>query len=98
MVLGNKKGQVVFYTLMLSMVVFILAMALAPTVKQFVDDAREPTSATQVGMDCNNATISDFNKAGCVLVDLGLPYFFFGMLALAGIIVGAKLIIGGGAQ
>lgn len=92
----NKKGQLAVYTLMLAVVVFVLAVALSSPVKQFTDNARAPSNETQVGLDCNNSTISDFQKAQCVITDISLPYFVIGMLAIAGMIVGAKVFFGGG--
>jgi len=86
----------VFYLMMLAVIVIILAIALANPLKEFVNDARAPSSDTAVGLDCNNSTISDFQKAQCTLTDLSLPYFIIGLVGLAGIIIGAKLFIDGG--
>ncbi len=95
MVLGNNRGQAFFYTLMLGTVLVVLALALTPVVRQFVDTARSPTTNETVGLDCGNSTISDFNKAQCLITDVATPYFFYGILSIAGIVVGAKLILGG---
>ena len=92
----NNRGQMVFYLMMLAVIVIILAIALANPLKEFVNDARAPSSDTAVGLDCNNSTISDFQKAQCTLTDLSLPYFIIGLVGLAGIIIGAKLFIDGG--
>jgi len=96
----NNKGQMMFYTIMLSAVVILLTLAMTPVVKQFVDDARAPSTDNSVGMNCTavmaDGAASDFDKANCTITDIILPYFFFGMLAIAMIIVGAKVIIGGG--
>jgi uncharacterized protein (UPF0333 family) len=94
----NKKGQVVFYTLMLSVVVVVLALAMTPVVKQVVDNSTGEDTDTQQGMSCNNSTISDFRKAQCVLTDLTTPFFLYGMLAIALIIIGARVIFGGTVQ
>ena len=93
----NKRGQVMFYTIMLSVVVVIIALAMTPVVKTFVDDARNTTTDSRQGLDCANTSISDFQQAQCVMVDLATPYFFFAFLGIAGIIIGAKVILGGGA-
>lgn len=90
----NNRGQMVFYLMMLSVIVIILAIALANPLKEFVNDARAPTSDTAVGLDCNNSTISDFQKAQCALVDLSLPYFIMGLVGLAGVIIGSRLFFG----
>ena len=91
----NNNGQIMFYGLMLGVTIIILALAFAPVLKQFNDDARNVTSNTQVGLDCNNASISDFNKAQCQIQDLSLPYFIIGIIAIGGIVMGAKAIMGG---
>lgn len=94
----NDKGQLFFFTLMLATVVIVLALAMIPAVRQQVDISRAPSTTDTVGLDCNNSTIPDFQKAQCVLTDLATPYFFFGLIAIAGVIIGAKLIFGGAVQ
>lgn len=94
----NKRGQVMFYTIMLSVVLIILAMAMTPVVKQFVDDSRNSTTETRQGLDCSNESISDFQQAQCVLVDMATPYFFFAVIGIAGIVIGAKVLFGGSVQ
>ena len=90
----NKRGQVIFYTLMLSVVVILLALALANPVKEFVNTARAPTTENSTGLDCLNGSISDFDKGTCMLVDLNTPYFIGILLALAGTIIGGRIILG----
>ena len=85
----NKKGQVIFYGFMLGIVVIVLALALAPPVKEFIDDARNTTT----GMDCGNSSISDFDKAACIAVDLNGWYFIGGLIMIGGIIIGARILI-----
>lgn len=92
--IDNKRGQAIFYTFMLGVVVIVLALALASPVKQFVDNARNVSSDTQVGLDCGNSSISMFDKGTCTFVDLGLPYFIFGLIGIAGIIIGARVVFG----
>lgn len=91
----NSKGQLFFYTLMLSTVIIVMAMALVVVVKQSVDTARAPTNGDTIGLDCNNPTISDFQQAQCIITDIATPYFFFGFLAIAGMVIGAKLLLEG---
>lgn len=93
MVLKNKRGQVIFYTLMLAIVVVIIALALVPVVNTFVTDARNVTDDTRVGLDCSNETISDFQKSQCVLTDIATPYFFFGLIGIALLIIGARVVL-----
>lgn len=98
MVWMNNRGTVIFYTIMLSVVLIVILLAMTPVVKTFVDDARGNTTEDHQGLDCTNstATISNFQEAQCIVTDLATPYYFFGMLAIAGIVIGAKVLLGGG--
>ena len=69
----------------------VLALSFAPVLRQFTTDARAPTSDTAVGLDCANETINDYDKSTCVLVDLSIPYFIIGLIAIAFVIIGAKM-------
>ena len=90
----NNRGQTVFFVLMLGVLVVVLALGLVPVVNDFVVDARNTTSDTQVGLDCNNESISDYQKSQCMLVDVTLPYWFFGMLGIALLVIGARAVAG----
>ena len=89
----NSGVQVVFVGLMISAVFIILALAFAPTIKQFVDDARGPTTDTAVGLDCNNSSISDYDKANCTATDSFLPYFVGFLIFAGGAIAAAKIML-----
>jgi uncharacterized protein (UPF0333 family) len=91
-----KKGQVTFVLLSLAVVVIILALAFAPVLKQFTDDARNSSSDSRVGLDCSNSSISTFDKANCMAVDVINPYFIGFLLLIAGAFFVAK-VIGAGA-
>lgn len=88
----NSKGQAIFYTLMVAIVVVIFALATVPALRQNADIALAPSTSETVGLDCSNPSISDYDKANCTIVDLGMPYFFWGLLGIASLILGAKLI------
>jgi len=88
----NKKAQVWGYTLMLGLTIIILALALAPIGKSFVDSTMNATVGDTIGMDCSNSSISDFNKAACRVTDFSLFYFFGGLILIGGAVVGARLI------
>jgi len=93
----NRKGQVAIYGLMLGLTIFILALALAPAGNQFIGSAMNTTwtdsnNVTSVGLDCTNSSISNFDKATCVVTDFSLPYFFGGLLFIAGAIITARII------
>ena len=81
----NKRGQVIFVTLMIAIVVIVLALAFAFPVKEATTNAR-------ADMNCSDTTISNFDKAGCLASDLTLFYAIGGMLFLAGVIVSARII------
>ena len=89
----KKKGQVVFYTLMIAICVVIIALGIVPVVQSFVNDARAPTSDTAVGLDCANESISDYQKSQCVMVDMTTPYFFLGLIGIALLIIGARVML-----
>lgn len=91
----NSRGQVFFYTLMLAIVVVVLGLALVIPVNQTVESAMQNDTASAQGLDCSNSSISAFQKSSCVITDLATPYYLFGMIAIASMIIGAKLIIGG---
>ena len=88
----NKNGQVFFYTFMLGIVIIILALAFAYPVKQAVDTARNPSSGDFTGLDCANTSISNYDKAACLITDVTTPYFIIGLLAIGGAVIGAKLL------
>ena len=90
----NKNGQVWAYTLMLGIVLFVLALALAPAGKHFVDNAMNTSTADFIGLDCSNDSISNFQKGACVVVDFSLAYFFGGLILIAIAVIGAKLTFG----
>ena len=85
----NNHGQVFLLAIMIATVFVILALAFTPAIKNFSDDARNATTETQVGLDCSNSSISKFDQASCVAIDMFNPYFT-GFLIFAGI--GAVLV------
>ena len=92
----NKNGQVIFFTLMIGLTVLILALALAFPVKQASDNATNYSnnaSGTQQTLDCNNDSISDFDKASCIVTDLSIFYYIGGLIFLVGSILVAKVLL-----
>ncbi len=81
----NEKGQVIFYTLMIAICIIILAMALAPALKQSVEESRG-------NLDCSNDSISLFDKTTCIVTDVSIPAFIVGLIFIAGAIVTAKVV------
>lgn len=87
----NKQGSVAIYALMIGLVIIILALALAPAVKESTDTAMNASSGDTAGLDCNNESISSFYKAACIGTDLTLFYFIGSLIFIGGIIVTAKI-------
>lgn len=81
----NKKGQIgVFFTFMVAIVMFILGFSLAsPLVAS--------SNVVRGAMDCNNASIDNFQKATCLVVDVSVPFVVGIIFALGGLAIGAKL-------
>jgi len=80
----NKRGQTVFFLLMIGVVFFILGLALTPILTNAVS---ESTSTSE--LNCSNvSSLSDQDRANCTSWDI-MPFLFFGtILGLAGILVG----------
>lgn len=88
----SSKGQVVFYSLMLGLIIIVLALALAGPVRERIDDARNVSTDNSIGLDCSNSSISDFNKATCYVADLNIFYFIGGLIFIGISIITAKII------
>jgi len=88
----EKKGSVLIYGIMLGLIIIILALALAPAVSQFTTTAMNESSDNQIGLNCSSDTISNFDKAACVAVDLNLFYFIAGLIFIAGAVITAKIV------
>jgi len=79
----NIKGQTVIFALMVGLTIIILALALAPVVSESSERARNESVGDTIGMDCSNESISNFDKAACVAIDIS-PFYFIGILLLIG--------------
>ena len=88
----NKKGSVIIFGMMLSAVVIILALSLAPVGKEFVNNAMNETVGDTIGMNCSSDVISNFDKAACAVTDFSLFYFFGGLILISGIIITGRII------
>lgn len=87
------KGQVSALAFMIAVVIILLALALAYPVHEITTLAMNETSEIG-GMNCTSTT-DNFVKAGCYVADINQAYFIGGLLALAGIVISAKIIFGG---
>lgn len=88
----NKKGQAVFYLLMIGFTMIILVLALAGPVRDQITNSRNGTTEYgTAGLDCSNESISNYNKSACVVTDLSLFYFVGGLLLIGGSVVASRL-------
>ena len=88
----NIKGQVFFALFMIGIVVIILALALAPVLKERVDSVRNATYDGDLsGLNCTSPN-NDFDRGTCILVDMSLPYFIGGLIFIGGAFLTAKIV------
>jgi hypothetical protein len=91
----NNNAQTQIYVIMIAIVLIVLGLALAPSIKSFVTPAMNSTDGNNIGMDCQNDSISNFDKVSCTAVD-SFNYLFFGVVIfIAGAIVFGKIYFGG---
>ena len=87
----NRKCSVLLYTMMIGFLIIVLALALAPATSSFISTAMNQST----GLDCTNSSISNYDKATCVVVDLNLFYFIGALIFIGGVIVTARIMFGG---
>lgn len=76
---------------MIAVCLIILGISWAFPVNQMTSMARNQSSEIG-GMACSNATTDDFTKAGCMVADIGQTYFIGGIIAIAGLVIVARII------
>jgi len=99
----KRKGSALLFSLMLGLTIIVLALALAPAVKTQIDNVRNTTYSESIdgdsnpvqltGLDCENPSISKYDKAACVTTDLTIFYFIAGLIFVAGSIITARIIM-----
>lgn len=72
----NKKGQKVFYGIMVAIMLFVAATALLEPLKENIRDAR-------TSMDCTATDLSAGETAVCILIDWWMFYFIGAVLSTA---------------
>ncbi len=75
----NKKGQTIGFAILFAVIIFMVGVLILPFIG---DEVTRTTSSDQ--LDCNNSTISDGTKLTCLAVDIVIPYFVIGILAIVG--------------
>ena len=84
----NKRSQVLFYTLMLSALILVTILSLAKPTKDIIGGARND-------MNCSApSTLSEYDQATCYGYDILLWFFILLGIALAFVVLGAKIIGG----
>ena len=83
----NKSGQVLFYTLMLSACLLVLALAFATPIKQVISD-------TTNQMNCTSDSIDDQTKASCYGYEILMWFTIILFIVIAFVVLGAKVIGG----
>ena len=79
----NKQGSAKLFGLMIGLTIIILALALAPALRETTTTAMNSTDGDTIGMDCANVSISNFDKAACISADIS-PFYLVGVLILIG--------------
>ena len=90
----SKKASVVIFALMLGMVIIILALALAPALQESISTTMNTSSGDTFGLDCNNESISNFDKGACLATDLTLFYYIGALIFIGGLVIASKITFG----
>lgn len=83
----EKRGQTFFLTFMIGVTIIILALALAPALKNQIEETRNINN-----LNCSSNSLSTFDKATCLVADLNLFYYIGGLIFIAGMVITAKII------
>ena len=86
----NNKAQTSIVAFMIAIVIIFIGLAFIPATNEITTKAMNTTSEVG-GMDCAN-TADDFVKAACYVVDINQLLFIGGLIALAGVLIAAKII------
>lgn len=83
----NNKGQVIMFGFMLAVVIIVFALGVSHMIRQSSDEA-------MTNMNCTT-TNDKYIQAGCLVSDIN-PFYFIGiLLAIAGMVIGARILFGG---
>jgi len=84
---SNKKGQSIFFILMIGVVFFLLGLALTPAL---VDVSNEAMASPEI--NCSSDSITDQDKAVCTSIDIQ-SFLFFGTIFGLGGSLFAKILL-----
>lgn len=81
----NKKGFGLFWKFMMVIAIFVIAIGLAEPMHQVTDEAKDV-------LNCTRTNLTDIEEAWCVTTDISPTFFIAGLIGIAGLIAGAKII------
>lgn len=89
----DKKAQASNYAIafMIAVCLVILGLAWAGPINEVTKLAMGNTSEGTDGMNCST-TGDDFMKAGCLTTDITQSFFIGSLIALAGLIIAARIV------
>ena len=91
--MDNCGSATIIYGMMIGILVILLALYLAPAVSDFNKIAMNSTDGDTIGLDCDNSSISNYDKATCIVVDLNLFWFIGALLFIGGAFFSIKIIL-----
>ncbi len=74
----NNKGQTLILKFMIAITIIVVVLAMSPLMSEINVDSRSAAN-----MDCDNSSISDFDKLGCLSSDTSLFLIIATGLAIA---------------
>jgi len=89
----NVKGQMSLYSLMIGILLIVFGIAVAPAVKDFTAVYRGNSTSETVALDCNNSSISDYNKGACVITDFNQAYIILGIIGIGLTFIGVGALM-----
>ena len=92
----NNKAQVSMVAFMLAIVIIILGLSFAFPVNESTTNAMNETDSSlgEVGgLNCTGTT-DNYVKATCWVTDIGQAWFIGAILAMAGLVIAARVIWG----
>jgi len=78
----NNKGSAIFVYFMIGIVLFVLALALAPVLTDTTDEARSTSL-----LNCSDSSISNQDKAVCYQLDSIPPFYLAILFGLGGLVL-----------
>lgn len=75
---NNKRGQMIFFGIMIGIMIFITMVIMTPAMKDAVELARDANH-----LDCDAAGLTVGVEATCILVGMWLFYFVGTAIALS---------------